>query len=66
MKGIQVYITNQHMMTRLQMKNAAAVAATAAIVPVPVPAPATLAAPAAVPDVPVVYPSMFDRWSLPL
>ncbi len=63
-----MYITNQTMMTRLQMKNAAA---TAAIVPVPVPAPATLAtalaaAPAAVPDVPIVYPSMFDRWSLPL
>jgi len=56
------------MMTRLQMKNAAAVAAAAAIVPVPVPAPATLAAaaPAAIPDVPIVYPSMFDRWSLPL
>ena len=46
------------MMTRLQMKNAAAV---------PVPAPATLAAaPAAAPNVPIVYPSMFDRWSLPL
>ena len=41
--------------------------ATAAAAIVPVPAPATLAAaPAAVPDVPLVYPSMFDRWSLPL
>ena len=46
------------MMTRLQMKNAPATLA--AIVPVPVPAPA------AIPDVPIVYPSMFDRWSLPL
>jgi len=51
------------MMTRLQMKNADAPSAI-----VPVPAPATLAAPApaAIPDVPIVYPSMFDRWSLPL
>lgn len=52
------------MITRLQMKNATAAAAAA---PVPVPAPAALAAPPAdVPDVPIVYPSMFDRWSLPL
>ncbi len=54
------------MMTRLQMKNADAPSAI-----VPVPAPATLAttlaaAPAAVPDVPIVYPSIFDRWNLPL
>jgi hypothetical protein len=63
-----VYITNQPMMTRLQMKNATATAAAAAAaaVPVPVPAPATLAAPAAIPNVPIVYPSMFDRWNLPL
>ena len=51
------------MMTRLHMKNAT----DAVPVPVPVPAPATLATPpAAVPNVPIVYPSMFDRWSLPL
>lgn len=63
-----MYITNQTMMTRLQMKNATAAAAVAAAAPVPVPAPAALAAPAPadVPDVPIVYPSMFDRWSLPL
>ena len=54
------------MMTRLQMKNAATTAPSAIV---PVPAPATLAtalAAAPVPNVPIVYPSMFDRWSLPL
>ena len=48
------------MMTRLQMKNAPATLAADATAPVPVPAPA------AIPDIPIVYPSMFDRWCLPL